>query len=370
MEDPGDCLRAGVLRPRRGLRALAWLAAALALPAALHGERPASWPPPTLQATGLYADWTNKTVAPANLPFSPQYPLWSDGAVKRRWMHIPRGRYIDASNPDAWQFPVGTRLWKEFRFSRRAETRYIERTRAGWRFATYAWNEDETEAPLAPELGVRRSVLVREGVHHAIPSQSDCRACHEAGPVVVLGVSSLQLSPDRDPNAPHAEVPPPGAVDLRSLVSRGLVRNLPARILQQPPAIVASSATERAALGYLHGNCGGCHTGTGELASLAFALNYTLTRSPGTPPPALATTLRQPARFKLPGSTDALERIVPQRPDLSLIVARMSSRHPLVQMPPLGTSIVDEDAVRLITRWIAEDLPSAEPTVTRREEHR
>jgi hypothetical protein len=34
----------------------------------------------------------------------------------------------------------------------------------------------------------------------------------------------------------------------------------------------------------------------------------------------------------------------------------MASRNPLVQMPPLGTRIVDEDAVRLIRRWIAEDL--------------
>ena len=29
-------------------------------------------------------------------------------------------------------------------------------------------------------------------------------------PVRLLGVSALQLSPDRDPNAPHAEPPPPG----------------------------------------------------------------------------------------------------------------------------------------------------------------
>jgi hypothetical protein len=45
-------------------------------------------------------------------------------------------------------------------------------------------------------------------------------------------------------------------------------------------------------------------------------------------------------------------------PELSVIVARMSSRNPLVQMPPLGTRIVDQDAVDLITRWIAEDLAS------------
>jgi hypothetical protein len=38
----------------------------------------------------------------------------------------------------------------------------------------------------------------------------------------------------------------------------------------------------------------------------------------------------------------------------------MASRNPLVQMPPLGTQLVDEEALRLIKQWIAEDLtPSA-----------
>ncbi len=84
-------------------------------------------PPATLQETGLYSDWATKTVAPGTLLFSPQYPLWSDGATKTRWMRLPKGTFIDARNPDVWRFPVGTRFWKEFRFGRRAETRFIER---------------------------------------------------------------------------------------------------------------------------------------------------------------------------------------------------------------------------------------------------
>jgi hypothetical protein len=48
----------------------------------------------------------------------------------------------------------------------------------------------------------------------------------------------------------------------------------------------------------------------------------------------------------------------------------MSSRYPLLQMPPLGTRIVDEDAVNLIRKWIAEDAGSPEPTPAAREEQR
>src|SRR5512136_372773 len=95
------------------------LAAAFAVPIATWTQSPA-WPPATLRDTGLYSDWATKTVAADNLPFSPQYALWSDGAAKLRWLHIPKGGFIDASNPDVWRFPVGTRVWKEFRFGRRA----------------------------------------------------------------------------------------------------------------------------------------------------------------------------------------------------------------------------------------------------------
>src|SRR6187397_728352 len=68
--------------------------------------------PATLGGTGLYLPGTLE-VDPRNLPFVPQYPLWSDGATKRRWIRLPEGESIDASDPDAWQFPPGTRLWKE-----------------------------------------------------------------------------------------------------------------------------------------------------------------------------------------------------------------------------------------------------------------
>jgi hypothetical protein len=343
------------------LPAVPVLAAAAALSAALSGQTPAAWPPPTLRDTGLYSDWATRTVAPENLPFSPQYPLWTDGAQKSRWLRIPRGMFIDGSNPDAWAFPVGTRVWKEFRFGRRAETRFIERTRDGWRYASYAWNDDETEATLVPEGGVRYSVPIRDGVRHGIPSRADCRACHEAGPVRLLGVSALQLSPDRDPNAAHAEPLPPGAIDLTTLVSSGLLRGTPAHLLNPPPRVIAASPTERAALGYLHSNCGACHVGTGELRSLGFALNYTLDRPPGEPAPALATAIGQPSRFKMPDADDIRERIRRGDPDASVVIARMATRNPLVQMPPLGTRIVDDEAVRLIRRWITEDTGRRRP---------
>ncbi len=164
--------------------------------------------PQRLSDTGLYVAGSTTEVRPENLPFTPQYPLWSDGATKRRWLYLPPGTAIDASRPNAWQFPPGTRLWKEFSYERRVETRLIERLADGtWRYAAYVWNEDGSDAVLAPTAGVR--ALATPGApngRYTVPSEADCRACHEGGATPVLGFSALQLSPDRDPLAPHAEL--------------------------------------------------------------------------------------------------------------------------------------------------------------------
>jgi hypothetical protein len=143
-------------------------------------------------------------------------------------------------------------------------------------------------------------------------------------------------------------------VTLPTLVERGLLRNLPAQFARSAPRIESTSPVERAALGYLHANCGMCHTGAGEIASLGFVLQYPLTHSAGAAP-ALGTSLAQLSHFQAATRPDLRDRIAPGNPDTSMLVARMDSRHPVLQMPPLGSRIVDTEAVALLRRWIADD---------------
>ena len=65
-------------------------------------------------------------------------------------------------------------------------------------------------------------------------------------------------------------------------------------------------------------------------------------------------------------SPDAVLRIEPGHPERSALVQRIASRWAALQMPPLGTELVDGEAVALIGRWIA-DMDDAEAQ-TRREE--
>jgi hypothetical protein len=42
--------------------------------------------------------------------------------------------------------------------------------------------------------------------------------------------------------------------------------------------------------------------------------------------------------------------------DASAMLARMRSRRPSSQMPPLGTNLRDDKAIDAISKWIAADL--------------
>jgi hypothetical protein len=327
------------------------IAAALAaVTLVASGAAPAQTrPPQTLLETGLYADFATLRVDPDHLAFAPQYPLWTDGAAKRRWISLPPGTAIDGSDPDAWAFPAGTRLWKEFSFAgERIETRYLERKADGeWLYAAYVWSADRREAALAPERGQRGAFPLGNGRSHTIPGVNDCKACHQGGRSEVLGFSALQLSPERDPDAPHAEKP--SGVDLRVLIERGLLVGFPASLAS--PRITAESATERAALGYLHGNCGHCHNERGPLSNVGLFLRQALDASSQ----AVATTFAHPMKKPAPGqSPDAVLRIEPGHPERSALLQRVASRYPALQMPPLGTALVDEAAVTLLRRWILE----------------
>jgi len=337
--------------PSGGAAALALGAAVLLSTAAWPGGAPPA--PPTLAQTGLYADFAARKLAPRVMTFEPQYPLWTDGATKKRWLWLPAGATIDASDPDVWHFPVGTRAWKEFALAGRPiETRFIERLADGsWRFAAYAWNADATAATLAPAAGVRNAAESAPGIAYDIPSVADCRACHGGHPSTLLGFSALQLSSDRDPLAPHAAPPPKGAVDLRKAVSRGVVVGLPASLAAQPPRVNASSPRERAALGYLHANCSHCHNGRGPLADLGL---YLAVSADGVPDVTAATVGRH-ARYRPAGSRTAAI-LAPGDDGESLLVRRFASRDPLLQMPPLGTRAVDGEALALVVEWIRSEL--------------
>jgi hypothetical protein len=291
------------------------------VPAARTQGRGADPPlPEFLSQTGLYADIVSKTIAADHLPYTPQYPLWSDGAHKRRWIHLPAGTCIDASDPERWVFPVGTQLFKEFSFDSRVETRLLQRNQDGsWSFATYLWQEDGKDARRAPENGHPGWRQIQPGLSWDIPGRWDCLACHESADAPVLGFNADQLSPQRDPLAPHAE--PRVGMDLDGFMRAGTVSHLDTAAIAWPPRMAGATPEERALRGYLRANCSNCHSPTTSLEDLGLFLDN-----------ASLDTMHNPEVRK-----------------------RMGTRDPNLQMPPLGTHLVDAEALELFDTWLAHN---------------
>lgn len=317
--------------------------------------------PERLSETGLYVSGT-LTVDPANRSFAPQYPLWSDGLRKSRWVRLPAGQRIDASDVDDWVFPVGTRFWKEFEHNgRKVETRMLWRSSADrWSYATYTWNDAQTDATLASPRGVPGIVEVAPGKRHSVPSETDCVACHENGGTPILGFTALQLSSDRDPGAPNADPLRPGMLTLERLLDEQLLAPAHPDLAAGSPRIPGDPRT-RAALGYMTANCGHCHNERSTVATVRFPLRlpaYASERQVNAIVEALLTrTTKWDLPHTAPGTTTLL---APGAPELSALFVRMRSRRPSSQMPPLGTVLPDREALDLVSAWIA-DLSRAQP---------
>jgi hypothetical protein len=309
------------------------------------GAADGAFPPSTrpayqhLAETGLYADPVTRTVAAGLIAFEPSYKLWSDGLTKRRWIRLPPGAVIDTTDMNHWIFPVGTKLWKEFsKDGVLLETRLIERVGTGpedyW-MGAFVWNAEQSDAVSAPNGAV--DIL---GTFHDAPPTKDCGACHRGEAGRVLGFSALQLS--------HAS-------DTSEALGPTLQELATAQLLSTPPAdatfAVPGDATTRAALGYLHANCGHCHNlhGTAWPDTQMILRLDVGERDPATSN-VVVTTLNKALTYWRGG--DITARLVPGHPEASAIYARMNRRGK-DQMPPLATEILDDSGLATVQAWIA-----------------
>ncbi|BCD97028.1 hypothetical protein [Marinagarivorans cellulosilyticus] len=319
--------------------------------------------------------------------YSPQYPLWSDGSQKRRWIYIPGKKKINTRYPDSWVFPKGTKIWKEFSFdeaegNRKIETRYMEKRKDGsWVMQSFVWNDNQTLATAAPEEGIQGHYEIDEGVYYDIPPAFACLLCHDkagldVGPkkTPVLGFSALQLSDNRDPDAIHGEALEPGMITLEGLQSLNRVT----RKMPEMPQIPDSEAypLQRSVLGYLHTNCGSCHNETG-LAEISTFSDFHH--------PAHAQHIQQNGTFKTSMGRPISNWLMPDgSPELiikpgdsenSALLFRMNATHELhtfniplwhhsggysrtdlVKMPFIGNNLKDTFAIEKISEYI-DSLP-------------
>ncbi len=334
--------------------------------------------PKKLSETCLYEDMKRKKIDPRAESFSPNYPLWSDGAQKFRYVYLPAGSQIDTLNPDDWKFPVGTIFWKEFRKEdKRLEVRLLKKVSAkeerNWIFGTYAWNSDETEGTLL-EWGANNA----RGTDHDIPSRNQCLLCHGIEKTVIagtitkthydlrpLGFDALDLT-EKPALFTECQGREEFATDSSTLDLKTLIQ-LKSNVTHKydwavhAPQIPGNTLTQ-SALGYFHNNCAACHQkGLRDGFNAPewwIGMNLRAKVGNATPEETLAyqtTVFQQTTYYRLFDNMSDVPptlRILPKRPDRSAIWRRMISQSPGERMPEADSKHPDPYGTCVIGKWI------------------
>lgn len=314
--------------------------------------------PAKLSDTGAFSNLSTLTVHPGILPFDVNTPLWSDFASKRRWFSIPATNKTISFNADSnWAFPEGGVWIKHFELemkkgdpssSRRLETRFIVKTKTGVYGITYKWDADQQNATLVPDEGATETYTIQDGSTTRqqtwrFPSRSECLACHTAAGGWVLGFNTAQLN--RDFSYPGNTTNQLWALSDAGYFTEPVTNHHTLRAL----ASIDNEQVSRTfrVKSYLEANCSFCHRQGGTAQANWDARISTPLSESGIIGGSLVNT----------GSDPANRVIAPGDLAHSMLVQRMLATDNK-RMPPIGSSVVDQEAVALLSAWVNQDLAS------------
>jgi hypothetical protein len=310
--------------------------------------------PAVLSATGAFSDVTNVVPTDGLIPYSVNSPLWSDGALKERWMAVPNDgapygpdEQIDFVPTGEYHFPNGTVFVKEFDLvvneqtqeTKRLETRLLVRDENGAVYGvTYKWRDDNSDADLLSPDGLNEEIPVvtatGETVIHtwSYPSREQCLFCHNPPASYVLGPKTHQLNG-------NFTYPSTGRTDnqLRTMNHLGMLN--PALDEAEIPNLLHSvlitdetQPIQTRMRSWIDSNCSQCHR-------------------PGGYGPGYDARLYTPLEEQNLIDTYVLFRDIPG----SLLYQRDDALD-ATKMPPVAKNLVHEAAMTVLRQWIASPL--------------
>lgn len=351
--------------------------------------------PARLSEWGLFDNIRDQVPAEGVIPYEVTSPLFSDGALKRRFVTLQEGGTITYSNDTTrWQSPVGTIYVKTFAYppnelenqtkEQLIETRLLEHVAAEddrlgcngeascWNVHVYVYNEDMTDA-ICQSGGAVVSVTYtddqgqqQEVPAYAVPTNGACRDCHGPFPDSrTLGPSTGMFNRGNDYGGTVVEnqidqlfdleilaapQPPPAVEDRPTYVDP-----IPYTATCQTPECIHDAARS-----WFDANCSHCHAPDGEFKEQGLYLDYA-SMDPTNP---TDLDFRSWGICKTPtsgGCGFGGYDIFAGDPDNSILLCRID----LVgrdQMAPVGRTLIDDDGVALIRQWIT-NLPILFPDV-------
>ena len=291
----------------------------------------------SLSDTGCVDNANPMQAASGLIPYSVNNPLWSDGADKERYLSLPDNTRVTLETNGDFNFPVGSVLMKHFKFGEKLiETRLFTHSELGWQGFSYEWNDAQTDATL---LNDAKDKTVNNIAWH-FPSPGQCMECHSSAAGFSLGLETKQLN--REYIYPGEKT----ANQLTTLAHIGIFSS-PLSSTHKTEKLFnlndAEATTEQKARSYLHSNCSNCHQPDGP-TPVGLDLRY-------------STPLAQMKICNVVPTAGSLDILDPKivalgDPSKSVLIKRMQATD-TSRMPPLASTVIDAQAVQIISDWIA-----------------
>ncbi|MCH2378800.1 MAG: PQQ-dependent sugar dehydrogenase, partial [Pedosphaera sp.] len=324
--------------------------------------------PQRLSETGLFADTKTLTPKPGVIQYDINAKGWFDNATSTRLVAIPERTRIDLfEKTDAYKgylkntfkFPEGSVIAKTVslemergnpKSAHRLETQILHRHNDEWRPYNYVWNEEQTDATLAPKEGHNRVFEIKDPAspggtrkqtwRHA--SRAECTQCHNNRSANLLAFNPPQLDH-------NGQIEKMQAWDW-------FAKPLPKKQPEIADPYDQSSPLHTRARTYLQLNCAHCHRRGGGGTSVFEArieLDLASTKMVNHPPTQGDLGIKG-AMIVLGGD--------PYRSTLYNRMARLGPG----RMPRFGSTVVDEAGLALMREWIqAFPHNGVEPTQIR-----
>ena len=303
---------------------------------------------------GLFQNSKNPTQQPKTpgVLYSLNSTLFTDFAHKYRYVFIPDGKKIYFKNMDVFDLPIGSVLVKVFALPDNSsetiiEVRLLIHRENGWVTLPYQWNTQTLDAKLNLNgASIPFEMNYQEQFYagtYVIPTYGDCQTCH-------------MDNNTNQPIGPKARnLNKPIEYDGQFMNQLTLWKNL--NLLDGLPDDLSSIDTapdwqdenanlQDRAKAYLDVNCAHCHSDGGAGALSGLRLEYwrkDIDYSHG---------VCNSSHGWRGGGFD----IWPGDGEISSIPIRMRHTDPKDRMPPIGRSLVDEQAAALVSSWI-DSLP-------------
>jgi uncharacterized repeat protein (TIGR03806 family) len=290
------------------------------------------------------------------VPYRPNSELFSDYALKKRFVWLPKGskgQYVNDYSPV--DLPVGAALIKHFYYenvgpnlhTQHIETRVMIRKADGWIFAEYVWNDDQTEAFLTTQKTSRNLQFERQGISYnftyTTPNPAtECFRCH--GNYANRSNHPLGIKPQNLNGIYNYES---GALNqLEYWKNKGLLNdNLPSAITSTVNYLDASQPFNLRIRSYFDSQCAHCHNDVGDARQMNLRFEFARTED------ATQMGVGQQAIHTLIGYGTRL--IQPNNPGQSIMYYRITTTTDAAyRMPVVGRTLRHEEGIQLVADWI------------------